>query len=232
MSDLLGVGRMVELEVDGQPRPRLRGRRRSSTRATRRGIDTPTLCYGETLRPANVCRVCVVELEGSRVLVPSCSRPAEDGMKVLHRLRARARLAPAGAGAARVVGRSLDDSGGAGVSRAVRRATRTVRPTGTAGSRSRRRSERVITSSRTARRPPSSTRRSRSTTSSTSATTRSASSVTSASTRAASSTRTRSRSMSPVAGSTRGSRRSSRRSCRSRPVSTAATASRSARRAR
>ena len=46
------------------------------------GIDTPTLCYGETLEPANVCRVCVVELEGSRVLVPACSRKAEDGMKV------------------------------------------------------------------------------------------------------------------------------------------------------
>ncbi|HZE03833.1 MAG TPA: 2Fe-2S iron-sulfur cluster-binding protein, partial [Solirubrobacteraceae bacterium] len=26
------------------------------------GIDTPTLCYGETLMPANVCRICVVEL--------------------------------------------------------------------------------------------------------------------------------------------------------------------------
>src|SRR6185312_10018409 len=31
------------------------------------GIDTPTLCYGETLQPANVCRVCVVELEAERV---------------------------------------------------------------------------------------------------------------------------------------------------------------------
>jgi predicted molibdopterin-dependent oxidoreductase YjgC len=30
----------------------------------------------------NVCRVCVVELEGARVLVPSCSRRAEAGMKV------------------------------------------------------------------------------------------------------------------------------------------------------
>jgi len=46
------------------------------------GIDTPTLCFGETLQPANVCRVCVVELEGSRVLVPACSRRAEDGMVV------------------------------------------------------------------------------------------------------------------------------------------------------
>ena len=47
-----------------------------------RGIDTPTLCFGETLQPANVCRVCVVELEGSRTLVPACSRPVEDGMVV------------------------------------------------------------------------------------------------------------------------------------------------------
>jgi predicted molibdopterin-dependent oxidoreductase YjgC len=45
-------------------------------------IDTPTLCYLETLTPVNVCRVCVVEVEGSRVLVPACSRKLEAGMKV------------------------------------------------------------------------------------------------------------------------------------------------------
>ena len=46
------------------------------------GIDTPTLCYGPTIEPANACRVCVVELEGSRTLVPACSRRAEAGMVV------------------------------------------------------------------------------------------------------------------------------------------------------
>ncbi|MBV9646955.1 MAG: (2Fe-2S)-binding protein [Candidatus Eremiobacteraeota bacterium] len=46
------------------------------------GIATPSLCYLENLTPVNVCRVCVVELEGSRVLVPACSRKAENGMKV------------------------------------------------------------------------------------------------------------------------------------------------------
>jgi predicted molibdopterin-dependent oxidoreductase YjgC len=46
------------------------------------GIDTPTLCYADTLTPVNVCRVCVVEVEGARVLVPSCSRKAEPGMVV------------------------------------------------------------------------------------------------------------------------------------------------------
>jgi predicted molibdopterin-dependent oxidoreductase YjgC len=47
------------------------------------GVETPTMCYWPTLTPVNVCRVCVVEVEGSRVLVPSCSRAAEPGMKVL-----------------------------------------------------------------------------------------------------------------------------------------------------
>jgi predicted molibdopterin-dependent oxidoreductase YjgC len=46
------------------------------------GIETPTLCYLENLTPVNVCRVCVVEVEGSRVLVPACSRPVEPGMVV------------------------------------------------------------------------------------------------------------------------------------------------------
>jgi len=46
------------------------------------GIDTPTLCYLETLTPVNVCRVCVVEVEGSRALVPACSRPVEPKMVV------------------------------------------------------------------------------------------------------------------------------------------------------
>ena len=40
------------------------------------GIPTPTLCFLETLTPVNTCRVCVVELEGSRALVPACSRRA------------------------------------------------------------------------------------------------------------------------------------------------------------
>jgi predicted molibdopterin-dependent oxidoreductase YjgC len=49
---------------------------------TQHGIDTPTICYAENLTPVNACRVCVVEVEGNRTLVPSCSRPAEDGMEI------------------------------------------------------------------------------------------------------------------------------------------------------
>lgn len=50
---------------------------------SRLGIDTPTLCYLESLTPVNACRVCVVELEGSRALVPACARRVEPGM-VIH----------------------------------------------------------------------------------------------------------------------------------------------------
>jgi NADH dehydrogenase/NADH:ubiquinone oxidoreductase subunit G len=46
------------------------------------GTEIPTLCYLETLHPVNVCRICVVEVEGARVLVPSCSRAVEPGMQV------------------------------------------------------------------------------------------------------------------------------------------------------
>jgi predicted molibdopterin-dependent oxidoreductase YjgC len=46
------------------------------------GIDIPTLCYLETLTPVNACRVCVVEVEGARVLAPACSRKVESGMVV------------------------------------------------------------------------------------------------------------------------------------------------------
>jgi predicted molibdopterin-dependent oxidoreductase YjgC len=46
------------------------------------GKTVPTLCFLETLTPVNACRLCVVEQEGARVLVPACSRRAEAGMKI------------------------------------------------------------------------------------------------------------------------------------------------------
>ena len=82
MTELLAPRRMVELEVDGQAVSVFEGATILDA-CSKLGISTPTLCYGETLQPANVCRVCVVELEGARVLAPACSRRAEAGMKVL-----------------------------------------------------------------------------------------------------------------------------------------------------
>ncbi len=45
-------------------------------------IHVPTFCWAENLTPVNVCRICVVELEGARVLAPACSRKCEPGMVV------------------------------------------------------------------------------------------------------------------------------------------------------
>jgi predicted molibdopterin-dependent oxidoreductase YjgC len=45
-------------------------------------ITIPTLCYLETLEPFNSCRACVVEVEGSRTLVPACSREVTEGLDV------------------------------------------------------------------------------------------------------------------------------------------------------
>ena len=50
--------------------------------ARAQGLDLPTLCYLENLVPVNVCRICVVEVTGSRVLVPACSRRVEPGMEI------------------------------------------------------------------------------------------------------------------------------------------------------
>jgi NADP-reducing hydrogenase subunit HndD len=50
--------------------------------ARAQGTDVPTLCFLDNLAPVNVCRVCVVEVEGSRALVPACSRPLEADMAV------------------------------------------------------------------------------------------------------------------------------------------------------
>ncbi len=73
--------RMVALTVDGETVQVPEGSTLlEACRAL--GREIPTLCYGDTLTPKNACRVCMVEVEGSRVLVPSCSRRAEPGMVV------------------------------------------------------------------------------------------------------------------------------------------------------
>ncbi len=73
---------LITLEVDGQSITVAEGASILDS-CNEAGANTPTICYSDNLTPVNVCRVCVVEVEGSRTLVPSCSRPAEDGM-VIH----------------------------------------------------------------------------------------------------------------------------------------------------
>ena len=46
------------------------------------GINIPNLCYSPELTPYGGCRLCLVEIEGRKTPVASCSRLAEDGMVV------------------------------------------------------------------------------------------------------------------------------------------------------
>lgn len=48
--------------------------------AKRHGREIPHLCYKDGLRADGNCRACVVEIEGERVLAPSCCRKAQEGM--------------------------------------------------------------------------------------------------------------------------------------------------------
>ena len=46
------------------------------------GIDIPTLCHRPEFSPIGACRICVVEVEGSRTLVGACHTPVEEGMVI------------------------------------------------------------------------------------------------------------------------------------------------------
>ena len=50
--------------------------------AKREGIDIPHLCFKEGLEAVGNCRACMVEIDGERVLAPSCCRAPTAGMKV------------------------------------------------------------------------------------------------------------------------------------------------------
>jgi NADP-reducing hydrogenase subunit HndD len=46
------------------------------------GSSVPTLCYLEGVQAIGACRICLVELEGAKTLVASCTQPASEGMVV------------------------------------------------------------------------------------------------------------------------------------------------------
>src|SRR5438045_6475425 len=84
MNDPVVVGmpkRLVDVAIDEQP-VRVPEGATILDACRDRGIDTPTMCYADNLTPVNACRVCVVEVEGSRALVPVCSRAVEPGMNI------------------------------------------------------------------------------------------------------------------------------------------------------
>ena len=53
--------------------------------AEKAGIEIPSLCHEEGIKPSGNCRICVVEVEGSRTLVGSCHTPIAEGMVIRSR---------------------------------------------------------------------------------------------------------------------------------------------------
>jgi NADH dehydrogenase/NADH:ubiquinone oxidoreductase subunit G len=50
--------------------------------ARENGIDIPTICFHEVTTANALCRICVVEVEGQRLLQPACIVKAANSMKV------------------------------------------------------------------------------------------------------------------------------------------------------
>jgi predicted molibdopterin-dependent oxidoreductase YjgC len=50
--------------------------------AGRNSIDIPTLCHLKGTTPTGACRICVVEVEGARTLLPACATPAGKNMVI------------------------------------------------------------------------------------------------------------------------------------------------------
>jgi len=50
--------------------------------ARENGVDIPTICFHEATTANGLCRMCVVEVEGMRVLQPACIVQAANNMKI------------------------------------------------------------------------------------------------------------------------------------------------------
>ncbi|MFP3902796.1 MAG: FAD-dependent oxidoreductase [Armatimonadota bacterium] len=72
---------MPKLSIDGQPVEVEEGA--TILEAARKlGINIPTLCYRDGYEPPTSCMVCVVRVNGSEQLVPSCATQATEDMEV------------------------------------------------------------------------------------------------------------------------------------------------------
>ncbi|MGE5893344.1 MAG: NADH-quinone oxidoreductase subunit NuoG [bacterium] len=72
---------MIELTIDGI-KVQVREGLTILDAAKENNIYIPNLCWDRRLKPYGGCRLCVVQVEGRRKLMSSCSTPAENGMIV------------------------------------------------------------------------------------------------------------------------------------------------------
>jgi formate dehydrogenase major subunit len=81
MNEPVGKAEVIEFKLNGETVSAFAGETILQA-AKRQGVRIPHLCYKEGYRPDGNCRACVVEIEGERVLAPSCWRTPTEGMKV------------------------------------------------------------------------------------------------------------------------------------------------------
>lgn len=72
---------MIHLIIDGQEVSGNEGQTILNI-ARAAGIDIPTLCHDERVKPYGSCGICVVQIEGSDNLIRSCTTMASEGMVV------------------------------------------------------------------------------------------------------------------------------------------------------
>lgn len=72
---------MLTIEVNGKSIEARQGET-ILTALRRAGVRVPTLCHMPNLSPTGACRICVVEVDGMRSLVPSCAYPVQARMKI------------------------------------------------------------------------------------------------------------------------------------------------------
>jgi NADH dehydrogenase/NADH:ubiquinone oxidoreductase subunit G len=74
----------VHLTIDGVPVTAEAGQTILQAAAAA-GIAVPTICYHDACTANGLCRMCVVEVKGARLLQPSCIVAAAEGMEVATR---------------------------------------------------------------------------------------------------------------------------------------------------
>ncbi len=72
---------MVQLTINGKQIEAVEGMTVLSA-AKRAGIEIPTLCAHKELTPFGGCRLCIVEVQGFRVPIASCTLPVSNGMVI------------------------------------------------------------------------------------------------------------------------------------------------------
>ncbi|MFO7671754.1 MAG: [Fe-Fe] hydrogenase large subunit C-terminal domain-containing protein [Bacteroidales bacterium] len=72
---------VIKLEVNGRQIEAEKGETILSA-LNRNGLHVPTICSMKDLSPTGACRMCVVEVEGRENLVPSCSFPIQEPLKI------------------------------------------------------------------------------------------------------------------------------------------------------